>query len=86
MTQLLSGAIIAGYLVASLFFLRFWRDTRDRLFAMFAGAFLVLALQRLALALTTQTSENVVYLYAVRLAAFLLILFAIVDKNRAMRA
>jgi len=49
--QFLSGAIVAGHLVAALLFARFWRDTRDRLFAAFALAFGVLALQRLALAL-----------------------------------
>lgn len=85
MIQLVSGAIILGYLVAALFFLRFWRDTHDRLFAIFAGAFALLALQRVALAVTTEIFENVVYLYAVRLLAFLLILGAIVDKNRAER-
>lgn len=81
--QIMSGALVAGYLVIGTFFLRFWRETRDRLFAIFAFAFFVLALQRLALAITTLVDENRPGLYLVRLAAFLLILYAIVDKNRA---
>ena len=82
MNQLLSGVIVTGYLVAGLFFLRFWKQSRDRLFAMFALAFWLLAAQRLALALTTQIFEDVIWLYVIRLLAFLLILAAIIDKNR----
>lgn len=85
MDQFISGVITLAYLVAGLFFLRFWTRTRDRLFALFAVAFWVLAGQRLALALTTQTVEDRVFLYVVRLIAFLLILVAIIDKNRPRR-
>ncbi len=83
LSQLISGALMMGYFVAGLYFLRFWRDTRDRLFGIFAAAFWLLALQRLALALTTQYFEDVTWLYGVRLLAFVLILLAIIDKNRA---
>jgi hypothetical protein len=79
---IISGAILMGYAVAGLFFLRFWRDTRDRLFLIFGSAFWILALQRLALVLTRDMLETQTGLYLVRLAAFLLILYAIVDKNR----
>lgn len=71
-----------GHLVIALFFLRFWRQSRDRLFAFFALAFLVFAGQRLALALTTQVNENTTILYGIRLLGFGLILAAIIDKNR----
>ena len=80
--QLISGALVAGYFVVALFFLRFWKKTGDRLFILFSTAFGVLAIQRLALALTTGTTEDVLPLYVVRLIAFLIILAAIVDKNR----
>jgi len=82
MIQLMSGAIVTGYLVTGLFFLRYWRQSGDRLFAIFAAAFWLLAAQRLALALTTQYFEDVTWLYGVRLVAFVLILLAIIDKNR----
>ena len=74
-----------GYGVAGLFFLRFWRETRDRLFAIFAGAFWILGLQRLALVFSGNMVEDDTGLYLVRLFAFLLILGAIVDKNRSAR-
>jgi hypothetical protein len=80
---LVSGAIAMGYAVAGLFFLRFWRETHDRLFLIFAGAFWVLGLQRLALVFSRDMIEDHTGLYLVRLLAFLLILGAIVDKNRS---
>jgi hypothetical protein len=83
---LLEGVLLAGYLVAGLYFLRFWRDSRDRLFAIFAAAFVLLALQRLLLALEVALMEDHVWAYVIRLLAFLLILYAIVDKNRGGRA
>ena len=80
---LVSGAIVMGYAVAGLFFLRFWRETRDRLFLIFSGAFWILGIQRLVLAFTRDMIEDHTALYLVRLFAFLLILAAIVDKNRS---
>ncbi|HSU16691.1 DUF5985 family protein [Longimicrobium sp.] len=80
---LVSGAMVMAYLAAGLFFLRFWRDTRDRLFAIFAGAFWLLAVQRAALTIAVHEGDTgSVWIYALRLVAFLLILFAIIDKNR----
>jgi hypothetical protein len=74
----LSGVLTLGYAVAALYFLRFWRESRDPLFGWFAAAFALLACQRLLL---IAVRENDV-LYVVRLAAFVLILIAIVQKNR----
>lgn len=82
---LISGAILAGYAVCALFFVRFWRQTHDRLFLVFALAFGLLCLQGLALILTEPIEEWRTGLYFVRLLAFLLILGGIVDKNRAER-
>jgi amino acid transporter len=79
---LVSGATVMGYAVAGLFFLRFWRETRDRLFLTFAVAFWILGIQRLALTFSPDMVEDDTGLYLVRLFAFLLILGAIVDKNR----
>lgn len=79
----ISGALAAAYLTAALFFLSFWRETRDRLFGFFAGAFTLLALQRVALAWALVNTRGTTLDYILRLAAFLLILVAIIDKNRA---
>lgn len=85
MKELLSGAMVAMYLLTGLFFLRFWRRTRDALFAYFAVAFWILGAQHLALALTDETFEHQDWFYSARLVAFLLILVAIWNKNRAPR-
>lgn len=82
MNPFVSGMIVMGYLVAGLFFLRFWRDSRDRLFAMFGAAFFMLAIQRIGLEIWHDVPERTTPLYFVRLLAFLIILIAIVDKNR----
>ena len=81
----ISGAIAMGYIVGGIFFLRFWRDTRDRLFAWFGAAFFLLALQRIALECTRDVSERATLWYFVRLLAFLIIIYAIVDKNRPQK-
>lgn len=77
-----SGALATCYLAAALFFLRFWRDTRDRLFAFFGVAFALLAAQRTALAVFAHEPRVELALYAVRALAFLVLAAAIVDKNR----
>jgi hypothetical protein len=79
----LGGVIFAGSLVASLFFLRFWVRSRDRLFAIFALAFALLAANRLVLVALDESNEARTYVYLSRLFAFLLIAAAIVDKNRS---
>jgi hypothetical protein len=52
MEQFIMGAIAMASAVVALFFLRFWRDTGDRLFAMFALAFLLLGITRLGLSVS----------------------------------
>ena len=76
-----SGAIMLGMIGIALFFLRFWRSTGDRLFAMFAAAFALLGLERMLLHFLG-TSEFRPGVYLVRLVAFVLIILAIVEKNR----
>lgn len=85
MATLIAGALAMGYLVAALFFLRFWRETRDRLFLAFSVSFGLLAVQRVALALVGSTTDAALPLYGLRALAFLLIIAAIVDKNRPAR-
>ncbi|WP_375772879.1 DUF5985 family protein [Archangium gephyra] len=81
MTEFLSGVVFALCCVAGLFFLRFWRKTRDRFFAFFAASFWLMALQRVMM-LGLLHNEYLVGAYLIRLLAFVLIIMAIVDKNR----
>jgi hypothetical protein len=78
----LSGAITMGFLVAGLFFLRFWKRTRDSLFIAFALAFWLLGLNQALLTFTDIPVEERSWLYLLRLAAFTLILISIWRKNR----
>lgn len=80
----LNGISVMGHCTAGVFFLRFWHKTADRLFLMFAIAFWLLGAIRFAMLLLGQPEEDH-YLYWFRLAAYLLILIAIVDKNLAWR-
>ena len=78
----LSGAITLGFVVAGLFFLRFWKRTHDGLFLAFALAFWLLGLGQALLSFTDIPVEERSWLYLLRLAAFLLILISIWWKNR----
>jgi hypothetical protein len=82
---LLVGAVVMACLTISLFFLRFWKKTRDRFFLFFAASFCVEGVNRAVLGLTSIPSEVEPFIYLIRLLSFLLILIAIIDKNRAGR-
>jgi O-antigen/teichoic acid export membrane protein len=85
MNQFLSGALAMATFVVGLFFLRYWRESRERLFLMFALAFWVLTVNWIGLGLLDPADESRTLLYVLRLAAFGLIIVAIVDKNRVRR-
>ena len=85
MNDFISGILTMGYIVAGIFFLRFWRETRDRLFAMFGAAFFILAAQRIGLDFLGDEAESATLWYFVRLVAFVIIIIAIVDKNRSRK-
>jgi len=78
----LSGAVAMGFVVAGLFFLRFWKRTGERLFIAFALAFWLLGLGQALLTLTDIPVEERSWLYLLRLAAFSLILVSVWSKNR----
>ena len=80
--EFLAGASVLASAMIALFFLRFWRQTGDRFFVLFAIAFFIFALNRTALTVLDDESEGRTLLYLARAGAFGLILVAIVDKNR----
>jgi hypothetical protein len=82
MDQMLGGAIAVGWLVAGLFFFRFWRQTRDRFFLWFALSFWLESGNRVALGLWDGATEHTPALYGLRVVAYGLILLAIWQKNR----
>ena len=78
---MLIGAIAMACFVASLFFLRFWKDTKDRFFLFFAISFFIEGITRIILGSNFYSSEEEPLFYITRLIAFLVILFAVIDKN-----
>lgn len=82
MYQFLSGSIMVSCLVAGFFFFRFWKKTSDPLFKMFSFAFWILALERGVLGYIGTKYEPQPEIYLIRLSAFVLILVAIIRKNR----
>jgi hypothetical protein len=76
------GATAMGCVIAGAFFLRFWSQSRDRLFAWFAVAFWMLALSYVALGTVAFATEWRDYVFVIRLLAFCTILFGVLEKNR----
>jgi hypothetical protein len=85
MYELISGAVAMGSLTIALFFLRFWRTSHDRFFLYFALSFAIEGLHRVHTVLTMETSESSPLHYLIRLAAYMLIIWAIVEKNLPRR-
>ena len=82
LNDFLAGAIVMGFAVAALLFLKFWRKTRQGLFLAFAGRVLLLVFTEALLTLAGILIEVRSWLYLLRLAAFLLILAALWSQNR----
>lgn len=81
MTDLLTGAITMASLVISLFFLRFWRNTSDRFFLYFSLSFFIEGMHRVYSAVNDNGGEDSPLHYLIRLLAYGLILWAILEKN-----
>ena len=73
MNAVVLGAVAMASSVAALFFLRFWRQTRDPLFLCFSLAFAVDAVTRVLLASAEIQAEDEPLFYIARLISFALI-------------
>jgi hypothetical protein len=80
-----AGGLCLGFLAVGLFFMRFWRRTGDGLFAAFAVAFALLAVNQAAPVVLDIPDEHQGYIYLLRLAAFVLIIAAVLRKNMVRR-
>lgn len=83
--DMMIGAISLASMLVALFFLRFWRNTKDRFFLYFALAFAVEGVNRLISGITQTLYEDAPGYYLIRLVAYGLILVAIWEKNRPTR-
>jgi uncharacterized membrane protein HdeD (DUF308 family) len=84
-TDLITGMIAMASLVIGLFFLRFWRNTNDRFFLYFALSFGIEGVHRIVTTLSFDEHEDSPLHYLVRLLAYGLIIWAILEKNLPAR-
>jgi hypothetical protein len=80
--QFIHGATMFANVLVALYFLRFWFESQDRLFAIFSLSFLIFAVNRVLLSILDVEDEARTFVYVLRLIGFLLIIIGIVDKNR----
>ena len=85
LTDFVYGMLAAGYLVAGVFFLRFWTRTREPLLLIFACAFGLLAVSQAMLGLLDLEREEQSWVYLIRLCSFTLIIVGIVAVNLRKR-
>ena len=78
---MLVGAFIMASSVVSLFFFRFWKTTHDRFFLFFALSFAIEGVNRIIMEFS-HTPDHKPLVYLMRLLAYLLIIWAILDKNK----
>ncbi len=83
--MLLLGAIAMASLIIGLLFVRFWKTTRDRFFLFFAAAFFIAGVGRVTMGLIPHVTDHSPLIYVTQLLAFLIIIYAIVDKNRSQK-
>lgn len=78
----LNGGFAIACLAVGLIFIKFWRVSRDRFFIFFAAAFWAFAFGSALRTIFATSSEHGYFVFLPRLLGFLILLFAIVDKNR----
>lgn len=81
-THAIWGALAMGCAVIALFFVKYWRASKDRIFLFFTAAFTALSLNWVGLAVIEGPPEQQHRIYVMRLLAFVLILVGVIDKNR----
>jgi glucose uptake protein GlcU len=81
-SQIMTAMTAMASLGVAVFFLRFWRQTQDRLFGFFALAFALMGINWIALAQLHALEGTRHLVYVVRLIAFILIIVGIIDKSR----
>ncbi|MGZ5279862.1 MAG: DUF5985 family protein [Pseudobdellovibrionaceae bacterium] len=86
----LSGIYMTSFAASGLFFLKFYKASGDRFFRLFSFACWFLAFERIALlfvadpfaSVPSPVSKSESWVYLFRLVAFVIIVIAIIDRNR----
>lgn len=82
MAEFMRGATMMAEAGISLFFLKYWKETRDPLFLYFALGFCVMAISQLVVCIAKDSSEFGPIGYGIRASAFILLLLGIFEKNK----
>ena len=82
MHEILAGGIAVAAFAAGLFFLRYWRSSRDPFFLYLMASFWLQAINQVVVGVTRSWNEDAPAQYVVRILAYGLILVAIWSKNR----
>jgi uncharacterized membrane protein len=77
----LSGVATMGFFIATLFFVRFWRRTKEKLFLAFGCSFFLFSVNQMLVAFANLPKEDESLFYLLRLAGFLILIAAIVAQN-----
>lgn len=86
MSAFLQGATFLGSLAVAVVFLRFYRQSREPLFGVFAAAFAVFAVNRVVLAVLDENDEDRrLWVYASRALVFAMIAGAVLHQNLRRR-
>lgn len=86
MLEYLWGMLTMATAMGALFFLRYWRIGRERLFLFLSFAFATFSASWIALAMIRPPYEHRQVVYLLRLVAFGAIMIGIADKNRRSRS
>ena len=86
LTHVLLGAVVMGDLIASLFFVRFWRITGDRFFLFFAASFIAIAVSRVVVDEGVPPFGHEALGYMIRILSYVFIIAGIIYKNRGARS
>ena len=89
----LGGIMVASFAASGLFFLKFYRASKDNFFLLFALACEMLALERIVSMMTSvflpidpDATDSRFWIYLLRLTAFILILTAVIIRNRSSKS
>jgi hypothetical protein len=87
--EFISGIYMATFAFSGVFFLKFWKASKDRFFLFFCLACWLIAAERVALFFVEggytsdpNAMETRSWAYLIRLVAYCFIFYAIVDRNR----
>jgi hypothetical protein len=78
----LNGVSAMACVAVATFFVRFWRESEDRIFGCLALAFWIFAINYTLLGLLPDPDERRAYAFVLRLIGFVAILVGIVAKGR----